>query len=474
MGEGHFYARLVDAARRSGTPRSVYSQDTTLSRRGLLTRADRRARELAGMGIGARDLVALSMGNVAEFLILLVALGKLDAIAMPVDPANGDRMLLDATRRLPVAAVIRRPRGLETTALDYPAGYTVRSRKRLASSLLTVDLLEPPAELAAIALAPDVELVMEARGIGGVVRDTLRTAAHLREIGRAAMTTLELDAGAKILCAQPFTVPRFFDPVVLGWLESEAQLVMAEGPALESVVPIARTTENLIVVDSVRQLIELARSVRATGATLPIVPVIPQSTVPIENGRMIKQAFGTSLRQLLLLEEIGVLASRVMERGESFVASPGVELRAGAAMQAGGNEVLVRSTQHATTLPPVPAGQPGAQVDDEPDGESAGWVHTGYAGRFKGESLQEILGRDDGLVNLDGRRACLDSIEEAMLEHRRLTWVRATLVHASDGDPQVQLEYEATGETEVDDLEEHAVGRLPPFMVPRTLLRKHP
>lgn len=465
MAEGHFYTRLVDAVERSGTPRSVYSQDTTLSRRGLLTRADRRARELAGMGIGARDLVALSMGNVAEFLILLVALGKLDAIAMPVDPANGDRMLLDATRRLPIRAVIRRPRGLETTALDYPDGYAVRSRKRLASSLLTVDVLEPPAERAAVALPKDVELVMEARGIGGVVRDTLRTAEHLREIGRAAMTTLELDAGARILCAQPFTVPRFFDPVVLGWLESEAQLVMAEGPALESVVPIARTTENLIVVDSVRQLIELARSVRTAGASLPIVPVIPQSTVPIENGRMFKQAFGTSVRQLLLLEEIGVLASRVLERGERFEPSPGVELRAGAAMQVGGAEVLVRSTQRAMTLPPVPAGQPGAMADD-------GFVHTGYAGRWKGESLLEIVGRDDGLVNLDGRRACLDSIEEAMLEHRRLTWVRATLVHATDGDPAVHLEYEATGETDVDDIEEHAVGHLAPFMVPRTFQRK--
>ena len=144
MADGHFHARLVEAVDRSGTPRSVYSQDTTLSRRGLLTRAERRARELAGMGVGPRDLVALSMGNVAEFLILLVALSKLDAVAMPVDPANGDGTLLRATERLPVRAVIRRPRGLETAALDYPAGYSVRSRKRLTSSLLTVDILEPP------------------------------------------------------------------------------------------------------------------------------------------------------------------------------------------------------------------------------------------------------------------------------------------------------------------------------------------
>lgn len=464
MSEGHFYARLFEAVERSGAPRSVYSQDTTLSRRGLLTRAERRAKELAGLGIGRRDLVALSMGNVAEFLILLVALSKLDAIAMPVDPANGDRTLLDACRRLPVRAVIRRPRGLDTAALDYPEGYAVRSRKRLASSLLTVDVLEPPAAVAAVELSSDVELVMEARGIGGVARDTLRTGAHLHEIGRAAASALALDAGAKILCAQPFTVPRFFDPVVLGWLASEAQLVMAEGPALDTVVPIARSTENLIVVDAVRQIIELARAVRASGSTLPLIPVIPQATVPLENGRMIRQAFGTAPRQLLLLEEVGVLASRVMERTETFVPAFGVELDAGVAMQSGGNEVLARTAQTATTLPPVPAGQPGAHA-------SGGFVHTGYAGRFKAGVLVEILGRDDGLVNLEGRRACLDSIEEAMLDHRRLTWVRAILVHTADGDPQVQLEFEATGETPVDDIEEHAVGHLPPFMVPRTFAR---
>jgi acyl-CoA synthetase (AMP-forming)/AMP-acid ligase II len=468
MPEGHFHARLARAVERAGAPRSVYSQDTTLSRRGLLTRAERRAKELAGLGIGRRDLVALSMGNVAEFLILLVALSKMDAVAMPIDPANGDRTLLDACRRLPVRAVIRRPRGIDSATLDYPEGYQVRSRKRLASSLLTVDVLDPSG-VATVAIADDVELVMEARGIGGVVRDTMRTGEHLRQIGAAAVSTLQLDAGAKILCAQPFTVPRFFDPVVLGWLESEAQLVMAEGPALESVVPIARTTENLIVVDAVRQLVELARQIRASGSTLPIIPVIPQATVPIEHGKLVRQAFGASLRQLLLLEEIGVLASRVMERTETFVPASGVELMAGAAMQVGGHELLVRTPQRATTLPQVPDGQPGASALLE--GVDDGWVHTGYAGRFRGATLVEILGRDDGLVNLEGRRACLDSIEDAMLAHRRLTWVRAQLVHAADGDPQVQLEYEATGETDVDDIEEHAVGHLPPFMVPRTFTR---
>src|SRR5690606_6367938 len=116
---GHMYTRLAETVARSGRPRSVYSQDTTLSRRGLLTRADRRARELQNMGVERGDIVALSMGNVAEFIILLLATSKLGAVAFPVDPSGGDRTLLEAAARLPIRAVVRRPRGLEGAPLDY-------------------------------------------------------------------------------------------------------------------------------------------------------------------------------------------------------------------------------------------------------------------------------------------------------------------------------------------------------------------
>jgi acyl-CoA synthetase (AMP-forming)/AMP-acid ligase II len=199
---------------------------------------------------------------------------------------------------------------------------------------------------------------------------------------------------------------------------------------------------------------------------LPLMPVLPQATVPLGTGRALKQAFGTSPRQLVLLEEVGVIASRVMERGEQFVASPLVELAAGAAMEIGGHEVLVRTPQRSVSLPPVPAGEPSSPAE-----EAEGFVHTGYAGKFGKSGLVDVLGRDDGLVNLEGRRACLDSIEDVMLQHRRLTWVRADLVHNADGDPQVHVEYRATGETAVDDIEEHAIGSLPPFMVPRAFTR---
>ena len=57
-GAGQIYRWLEEAVPSAGSQRSLDSQDTTLSRRGLLIRADKRARELAGLKVGAGDVVA--------------------------------------------------------------------------------------------------------------------------------------------------------------------------------------------------------------------------------------------------------------------------------------------------------------------------------------------------------------------------------------------------------------------------------
>lgn len=464
---GHMYSRLSAAVAGRGSARSVYGPENTLSRRGLLIRADKRARELSGLRVGAGSLVALSLGNVAELVVMLLACSKLGAIAVPIDPALGERLIRETAERLPLRAVIRRPRGQEAEAPDYGEGYRFRSRRRLASSLLAIDVLEPPAaRLAAVSMPAAAELVLPVRGIGGVVRDVVRTGPQLQAVGEAAVSAMELHTGVRLLCAQPLVVPRFFDPLILGWLASEAQLVMAEGSAVDAVLPVAPLHEELVVIDSVRQFLELSRALEARGSTLALTPVIPQSTVSVGVGRQLAPRITRPARQLLLLEEIGLLAHRVLRRGAAFEPAAGVRMLAGAAMEAGGHEVLVDTAQVSTFLPAIPPTEPGAVAEDP-------WRHTGYAGRFDKEGrLLEVLGRDDGLVALEGQRACLDNIEEVMLEHRRLTWVRAHLQSDNDGDPSLWVEYRATGTTEVEDLEEHAIGRLAPTMVPRRFERR--
>lgn len=460
-GAGQLYRWLEEAVPRSGSQRSLDSQDTTLSRRGLIIRADKRARELAGLKIGAGDVVALSMGNVAEFVILLLAVSKLGAVAMPVDPANGDRCLLAAARRLPIRAVLRRPRGLENSPLEYPEGYVLQARRKLSGSLLEVDALEPPRALGD-AVPGDAEFILEAVSPGGETHDIFRGGAQLKWIGETAAQTLGLTSGTHLACAQAFTSPRFFDPVVLGWLASEARLAMADNPTLESVLPPVGTYERLVVVDLLYSLQRAARALKAAGVERELLPVIPQATIATSHGKLLKQVFGAAPRQLLLLEEVGILAARTMARGERFEAAPGVELRPGRPSE-GGHEVLARAPFPLRTRPALAAGEPGGPVEG-----AAGWLHTGYLGHFGAHgSLGEVPGRTDSLVNLEGRRASLRSIEATMRTHRRITSAEAEVAYDVDGNPYVRLRYRATGSTPLDDLEEFMVAELPPYLVPR-------
>lgn len=461
---GQIYRWLVGAVLRGGSQRSVDSQEATLSRRGLLIRADKRARELTALKIGPGDVVALSMGNVPEFLVLLLAVSKLGAVIMPVDPANGDRSLLGACERLRVRAVIRRPRGLENAPLVYPEGYRLIARRKLSGSLLDLDVLEPPADHRA-SLPADAEFVFETAGADGTLRDIVRAGAELLAIGEATRQLLDLDAGTHIACAQPLTSPRFFDPVLFGWLASEARLVIADNPSLLALLPSHPSYERLVVIDLLYNLQGAARDLKAAGQVRELTAVLPQATISAAHARPLRQVFGADPIQLLLLEEIGVLAARTMRRGERYRLAPGIELRPGAEHD-GEREILCKRQRPFTALPQPPAGQVGGPADEP------GWVHTGYLGRFAAGELSEVPDRLDRLVNLEGRRASLDAIERALAEHRRITWVRALVEHDVDGNPFVHARYRATGVTELEDLDEHAVATLPPYLVPRVFTRE--
>ncbi|MEZ4449456.1 MAG: class I adenylate-forming enzyme family protein [Nannocystaceae bacterium] len=466
---GQIYRWLDDAVRSGGAQRSVDSQEATLSRRGLLLRADRRARELAGLRIGAGDVVALSMGNVTEFLVLLLAVSKLGAVAMPVDPANGDRSLLGAAHRLPIRAVIRRPRGLDNSPLEYPEAYRLASRRKLSGSLLDLDILEPSgAPHHGQALPTDVEFVFETAGADGTLRDVIRTGAQIRGIGEGVRDLLSITAGTHIACAQPLTSPRFFDPALFGWLASEARLVIADTPSVHALLPSHPAYERLLVVDLLHNLQAAARTLKASGHPRELTAVIPQATIATAHAKALRQAFGEDPQQLLVLEEVGVLAARTMKRGQSYQVAAGFALRPGDAHPDGGREVLCRAPVTSTTQPPTPGGQVGGDAGD-------GWIHTGYLGRWSASGeLTEVTGRSDRLVNLEGRRASLDAIEAAIREHMRIVDAEAAVESDVDGNPYVHVYYQATGQTELDDLDEHVVATLPPYMVPRLFTREDP
>src|SRR5882672_602958 len=124
------YQWLSNVATDRGSGKALVYRDTYLSWRGLLHRVDRRAQELSAMGIGPGAWVGLMLGNVPDFVILALALSKIGAVVVPLDPTTGARELEMILEAAPLRALITRPRGAETSpsssstsniALPYPS-----------------------------------------------------------------------------------------------------------------------------------------------------------------------------------------------------------------------------------------------------------------------------------------------------------------------------------------------------------------
>src|SRR4029077_18111721 len=102
------YQWLSNVASERGSAKALVYRDTYLSWRGLLHRVDRRAQELHAMGIGPGSWVGLMLGNVPDFVILTLAVSKVEGVVVPLDPTTGNRELEMILESAPVRALVTR------------------------------------------------------------------------------------------------------------------------------------------------------------------------------------------------------------------------------------------------------------------------------------------------------------------------------------------------------------------------------
>ena len=126
------YEWLSSVASNRSSEKALVYRDTYLSWRGLLHRVDRRAQELHALGIAPGAWVGLMLGNVPDFVILALALSKIEAVIVPLDPTTGNRELEMVLEAAPLRALITRPRGGEgaqaAAGLPYYAGPSSHGR----------------------------------------------------------------------------------------------------------------------------------------------------------------------------------------------------------------------------------------------------------------------------------------------------------------------------------------------------------
>ena len=139
------------------------------------------------MGIGSGSWVGLMLGNVPDFVILALALSKIDAVVVPLDPTTGNRELEMVLEAAPLRALITRPRGGELH--DRRVGVGER-RERGA-------LVEAASQKRALQAAP-------------VLRHELRRRAGTRDRRRTRRRRIRVERRTR-RCLSAFTATRAGD-----------------------------------------------------------------------------------------------------------------------------------------------------------------------------------------------------------------------------------------------------------------------
>src|SRR5688500_12213469 len=201
------YDWLKKAAKVQGNNKAVVYRDNYLSWRGLLHRVDRRAQEFKSMGIKEGAWVGLMLGNVPDFVILALALSKLDVTIVPIDPTTGARELELIMASAPLRALVTRPRGSEATggapAADDPrraresspppiggvADDGTEIRRRLQGTLLTCSVFKK--DNPSFGVKPTV--VLFTSDSLGDPKGVLRTPKNLEVTADSTVAELDID-----------------------------------------------------------------------------------------------------------------------------------------------------------------------------------------------------------------------------------------------------------------------------------------
>ena len=463
-----------------GGGQALIYRDTYLSWHGLRHRVNRRASELKGFGIGAGDWVGLMLGSVPEFVVLALALSKLEAVVVPLDPTLSGRDLDMVFAATHLRALVTRPNTL--TPFAAPAGAppaertreryraVLESRRRVPGTLLTCATFErTPLKLQAVP-----EVVLFTLDAGGDPKGVLRERQQLEGIGAALASTLDIGAPTHVTTAAGLHTSQGFD---LGLCVALAQ---GAGLVLDDELVAARLAK--LLAERGADVLAASPALFAAMARMPTAKPSPSTHVRcISSGepltpavaRAFRNRFKVPLLSCYHATETGPVAIDLEGQHPTTVGLPfaGVEIRVadrqGSQVAAGApGPVWVRGPGVSSTF--VPSVRLRTHGSEVPIGRthSDGWLRTGDIGSFDPHGRLTLSGREDDLVKVDGRRVALGEVEGCLETFANVRSAVARLEYDEVGGSRVIACVQRDGQCTPKQLIDHCARHLAPHKVP--------
>ena len=463
-----------------GGGQALIYRDTYLSWHGLRHRVNRRANELKGFGVGAGDWVGLMLGSVPEFVVLSLALSKLDAVVVPLDPTLCGRDLSMVFAATHLRALVNRPNALIAFAApggapaadakhDRPRA-VLESRRRISGTLLTCSTFErTPLKLHAVP-----EVVLFTLDAGGDPKGVVRERRQLKSIGAALASTLDIDAPSRVSTAAALHTSQGFD---LGLCVALAQ---GAGLVLDDELVVARLAK--LLAEQGADVVTATPTLFAAMARMPTAkPCRSRHVRCISSGEPLSPAVARAFRERFKVPllscyqsmETGPVAIDLGGKNPTTVGLPfaGVEIRVadrqGTEMPAGAQgPVWVRGAGVSSTfVPPVRLRTRGSEIPIG-RGDSDGWLRTGDIGSLDRDGRLTLCGREDDLVKVEGRRVALGEVEGCLEACANVRSAEARLEYDEVGASRVIARVQRDGPCTPKQLIDHCAKHLAPHKVP--------
>jgi acyl-CoA synthetase (AMP-forming)/AMP-acid ligase II len=508
------YDWLKKAAKAQGNNKAVVYRDNYLSWRGLLHRVDRRAQEFKSMGIKEGAWVGLMLGNVPDFVILALALSRLDAAIVPIDPTTGGRELELILAAAPLRALVTRPRGSEGsisangTSAPVPPSTLPRSRvarpappplqnpppnvpvtgdaaevrRRLQGTLLTCSVYKrspPDHGVEPIAVLFTADSLGDPKGVLRTDKNTVAAVDH-------AIGALGLTQSTKVLVAVPLFHAYGWDLGFLPTLKLGATMFLEEEISARRIGKLVREHDVDVLPGTPSMYAELSKL--PTAKKLEI-----KAPRYLAAGSRLDQAvaddfydkYGVRLLSCYHSTEAATVTLEDSGKYPTTVGKPidGVEVKItspdGSPIKpaAKPNDGLIWVKSKTLSLKSIgPFDDEKAPASTRASGmvaigaiDKAGWLRTGDLGKLDKNGRLQLTGREDDVVKVDGKRVALGEVEGCLEAFPKIKAAQATVVTDPMAGAMVVARVVMKQKCGAEEIIDHCARNLAPYKVPRRI-----